>query len=46
MIGQFLEAERSGQADDPAVTEELERGVTEGDASHKSAMYLKHRSDP
>ena len=30
VIGQFIEAERSGQADDPAVAEELERVTTPG----------------
>ena len=30
VIGQFIEAERNGQADDPAVAEELERVTTPG----------------
>ncbi|MBE1600773.1 hypothetical protein H4687_006902 [Streptomyces stelliscabiei] len=30
VIGQFIEAERSGQADDPDVAEELERVTTPG----------------
>ncbi|MFD7283623.1 hypothetical protein ACFV80_43200 [Streptomyces sp. NPDC059862] len=41
VIGQFIEAERSGQADDPAVAEELERVTTTPGAG--GMLLVPHR---